>query len=524
MSREDAMIKKLSVGISVDSLVEAGAEAFVRRFALYFAAFMAALLFLVALPLAAKRPPAPPASSHAPTAADYEAAAAVILFNAGQPSSTRFFQAPCKQARFIEDLRQALVQVARLDAKERFAKLVATLDSLARGERWGDWKVSSAEEVAAYYEGVSPKLLEEARGAKAAPLDAPKPEPVQPQTPVEWSLYARFGEDGIRVWRLIDGKRNLEEIMLCTGTDEKTVRAVADWLKEEGHVKLDTTEGGESGAAQAPPASPEAKAPPGVKPPAVPPETRTQPVPPPPAGDLLQAVKLGDLSKVRSLLDQGANPNAADENGATALMWAAKIGNLDIVKALIAKGADPKKKGAIYTDEKKESYYGSFLCAAAGEGHEEIVRYGLEVLKIPVDDQEINPKDGTENGWTALMWAACNGHKDVCELLISKGADVNAKEDKLGATPLMYSAVNGHKDVCELLISKGADVNARDKDGWTPLMAAAKNGHKDVCELLISKGADINARDKDGKTALKYAIENKKNDVADFLRSKGAKE
>ena len=278
--------------------------------------------------------------------------------------------------------------------------------------------------------------------------------------------------------------------------------------------------------------------------------------PSPSANAFLGVVKSGDLSTLRSLLDQGANPNAADENGATALMWAAKIGNLGIVKALIAKGADPKKKGVIYTDEKKQSWYGNFLCAAAGEDHEDIVRYGIEVLKIPVDDQEINPKDGTETGWTPLMWAAYKGHTDVCELLISKGADVNAKsndgwtplmyaalkghkdvcelliskgadvnaKDKDGGTPLMYAALKGHKDVCELLISKGADVNAKDKYGFTALMDAAKSGHKDVCELLISKGADINAQDKDGKTALKHAIEAKHTDVADFLRSKGATE
>jgi ankyrin repeat protein len=89
----------------------------------------------------------------------------------------------------------------------------------------------------------------------------------------------------------------------------------------------------------------------------------------------------------------------------------------------------------------------------------------------------------------------------------------------------LFDAVkNGDLAYVQKLISKGADVNAKDNIGMTPLMAAAEEGRKDVCELLISKGADINAQDKDGKTALKYAIENSKNDVADFLRSKGATE
>ena len=89
---------------------------------------------------------------------------------------------------------------------------------------------------------------------------------------------------------------------------------------------------------------------------------------------------------------------------------------------------------------------------------------------------------------TPLHWATVNGHKEVAELLIAKGADVNAKAGISEKTPLHEAASSGHKEVVELLIANGADVNAKKKFGRTPLHGAATKG---IAELLIAKGADV---------------------------------
>jgi len=64
----------------------------------------------------------------------------------------------------------------------------------------------------------------------------------------------------------------------------------------------------------------------------------------------------------------------------------------------------------------------------------------------------------------------------------------------LGMTPLHWAADNGNKEVVELLLAKGADVNAKADNGNTPLHLAIHKGNKDIVKLLISRGADINAK------------------------------
>ncbi|KAK4220966.1 hypothetical protein QBC38DRAFT_550337 [Podospora fimiseda] len=84
---------------------------------------------------------------------------------------------------------------------------------------------------------------------------------------------------------------------------------------------------------------------------------------------------------------------------------------------------------------------------------------------------------------TPLSWAAQDGRLAIAQLLVDRGADVNAQE-KDGWTALMRASSNGHEAVAQLLVDRGADVNAQDNNGWTALMRASSNGHEAVAALI----------------------------------------
>lgn len=109
-------------------------------------------------------------------------------------------------------------------------------------------------------------------------------------------------------------------------------------------------------------------------------------------------------------------------------------------------------------------------------------------------------------GYTALHYAARNGHYEVCKVLLENGADVNALTRSGHATALHRAATQDHSEIVKLLLNKGADPNIGDADGYTALHRAVMADSSNVCRLLIPC-TDLRSTDKDGRTALQLAVE-----------------
>ena len=92
--------------------------------------------------------------------------------------------------------------------------------------------------------------------------------------------------------------------------------------------------------------------------------------------------------------------------------------------------------------------------------------------------------------------AAYEGNIEAVKQHIADGADVNA-ENQHGWTPLLFASANGHKEIVELLIGAGADVNAKvvsgAAQGKTPLDAANETNHPKITDLLRKHGGKTGA-------------------------------
>ncbi len=261
------------------------------------------------------------------------------------------------------------------------------------------------------------------------------------------------------------------------------------------------------------------------------------------AGLLIAASESDNVETCKALLAHGAEIDARNENGKTALWVAAANGRSDFCSLLLERGANidvldtngyTPLMGACHNSERDQSNTVALLLEkgadvetagkdgwrtlmlAAQHGHVETGKILLE------HGAEIDARK--ENGGTALWVAAANGRSDFCSLLLESGASINVL-DTNGYSPLMRACHNSERDQSDtvaLLLERGAAVEVAEKDGWRPLMLAAQHGHVETGKVLLEHGAEIDARNEDGGTALWVAAYNGSADYCRLMLEHGA--
>jgi uncharacterized protein len=192
------------------------------------------------------------------------------------------------------------------------------------------------------------------------------------------------------------------------------------------------------------------------------------------AAPLADAVEKQDHRRIQSLLKKGANVNAAQVDGMTALHWAAHYGDLATARRLVAAHASVNAANR---------YGVKPLSLACTTGSTDLVALLLQA--------GADPNTTLPGGETALMTAARTGRVGPVKALLARKADVNAKE-RGGQTAIMWAAAEGHSDVVQLLIEAGADFRTPLPSGFTPLFFAVREGRREVVQALLKAGADVN--------------------------------
>ena len=295
--------------------------------------------------------------------------------------------------------------------------------------------------------------------------------------------------------------------------------------------------------------------------------------------DVADAVMKGDRAALRTLLQQRADVNAPQADGATALHWAVYRDDLEAAALLIQAGAN-------VTAANREGATPLSLASINGDAAmiDTLLKAGADP-NVPV----------LSHGETALMLAARTGSVEAVRLLLDHGADVDARDTLRGTTALMWAAAQEHPAAVQVLVEYGADVGARSNaatlgrsaylaptvlqraaslgtegrpagrggagrdrgaagggragrvadgaaaanqdfdnqdffaprqntngGGLTPLVFAARQGDLESTRILLDAGADVNQVTQYGWTPLLTATHNRSYRLASFLLDKGA--
>jgi ankyrin repeat protein len=256
---------------------------------------------------------------------------------------------------------------------------------------------------------------------------------------------------------------------------------------------------------------------------------------------LFAAAAAGEAGVARILLDHGADLGARGNWGATALHRAAAEGEVEVAKVLLERGAVPN----VRTESGETPLHWAIQHQGKSHWHMKLLwdeeRAHMKVASAPMIElllargADVNARD--DRGWTPLHWAAGKGHKKLAMLLVEKGADPSATmteqyvrhwpvgPEVRGAAAqgvLHLAAGGGDLELVKVTLARGVPVDLRDNTRTTPLHEASRGGHADVARFLLSRGADADAEDSGGWMPIHHAAYGGRAEVVELLLARGA--
>ena len=210
-------------------------------------------------------------------------------------------------------------------------------------------------------------------------------------------------------------------------------------------------------------------------------------------------IQNNDVLTIERALSRGVDFTKSPLGPATLFGHAVWKGNLEIVRLLLASGLDCNA----------DTGTGTALVLAIEKGHSDVAEALLEA------GADVNAED--KDGGTALSWTAQMSNTALATRLLDLHADVAHAKHSNGATALTLAADKGNVALVDVLLSRGAPVDAITSSGNTALHFAAYRGHERIVELLLRHRAARTLRNRDNLTPSDLALSEGHKRVAELL-------
>ncbi|KAJ5738251.1 Mg2+ transporter protein CorA-like/Zinc transport protein ZntB [Penicillium malachiteum] len=231
---------------------------------------------------------------------------------------------------------------------------------------------------------------------------------------------------------------------------------------------------------------------------------------------LLTAVTNKHYDIVDILLGAGANINAQDDNGRTALSFAAEHGNQSLVKTLVG-----EKKAILDIQDNSTK---TALLLAVENGSPEIVSFLLQAAENKQRDAvNLLLKSGAdlwtkdEDAWTVFHYAARSGDLEIVQELLTQNPSFSKEQNNLGQTGLVIAANNLQSSVVDFLFNHENENHSED-EGFAVLTYAITEGHLDLTKSILQRFSRLASRkNESGDVPLFTAIKSKELDVIEYI-------